>query len=396
MRGVMRILFCNYEYPPLGGGGGVVNAQLAEEIAKKHEVTVLTSCALDLPQRETVNGVEIWRVPVPGRTQQAAASMFSMLAYVPLGAVTGRSLLKQRRFDIVNTHFVVPTGPLGAYMAARARIPNVLTVHGGDLYDPSKLSSPHRHWLLRSLIRRLLRRADAVVGQSRNTVQNVATYYTRDVHCELIPLGIERPVEPSTHRRELGFDDGNKVLVTVGRLVARKAVSQLVDVVAELADPSVRLVVIGDGPLQKALQDQARKQNVSGQVIFAGFVDEQRKIDLLNAADLYVSTSQHEGFGLVFLEAMAAGLPVVCYDHGGQSDFLEHGITGSLVTLNHRDAFLRECVALLESPQRRRQISQENLSRVEKYYIDRCAARYEQLFENTITTHASNAGLPSR
>ena len=59
----MKILFCNYEYPPLGGGGGVVNAQIAIELAKRHDVTVLTSQGFGLPNEEIVDGVRIIRVP---------------------------------------------------------------------------------------------------------------------------------------------------------------------------------------------------------------------------------------------------------------------------------------------------------------------------------------------
>jgi glycosyltransferase involved in cell wall biosynthesis len=380
----MRILFCNYEYPPLGGGGGVINAQLAEQLAGNHEVTVLTSQAMDLPKREDVNNVEVIRVPVFGRNEAAAASMVSMASYLPSGAWRGRSLLKHRQFDVINTHFVVPTGPLGAHLAAVGKIPNVLTVHGGDLYDPSKSSSPHRHAVLRMVIRRLMKRADVVVGQSKNTIDNVHQYYIPDHPCQLIPLGIERPPGKQKGRAELGFANDDKVLVTVGRLVARKAISQLIDIVARMGDASVKLVVVGSGPLQEDLEAQAKALGIQDQVRLTGFVSSQEKADLLYAADLYVSTSQHEGFGLVFLEAMAAGLPVVCYDFGGQSDFLETGTTGALVPLNEQDLFQRECSKILSSPELCAQVAGENLRRVESYFIDTCARRYEELFESLV------------
>jgi len=378
----MRILFCNFEYPPLGGGGGVINADLAEELASKHEVTILTSQALGLPRHDVVNGVEVIRVPVLGRSQVAAASMISMLSYVPSGMWNGRSLLKSRRFDVINTVFVVPTGPVGAYLASTGNIPNVLTVHGGDLYDPSKASSPHRHLMLRMLIRRLLRRANAVVGGSENTIENVHKYYLPDHPCEFIPLGIKRPSKAETSRSHLGFAEGDKILVTVGRLVARKAISQLLEMVARLADPAVKLLILGDGPLKAELEVQAQDLGIDQQVRLMGFVNEKEKNELLQAADLYVSTSQHEGFGLVFLEAMAAGLPVVCYDFGGQSDFLQNGVTGALVSLNDQAVFRRECEALLNSRERRAVIAKVNLGIVESYFIDSCASRYESLFES--------------
>jgi glycosyltransferase involved in cell wall biosynthesis len=381
----MHILFCNYEYPPLGGGGGVINADLAEELAKKHDVSVLTSRAMDLEKRDVVNGVEVIRVPVLGRNQAAAASMMSMFSYLPSGAWNARSMVKSGRFDIVNTHFVVPTGPLGAYLASVAGIPNVLTVHGGDLYDPSKASSPHRHPLLRAAIRRLLRRADAVVGQSRNTIENVHNFYLPDFPCGLIPLGIKRPPSAVGGRAGWNLAEEDRVMITVGRLVARKAVTRLIETVANLEDPAAKLIVVGDGPLLPDLKAQAQELGVESQVLFAGFVTAQDKIDLLNLSDVYVSTSQHEGFGLVFLEAMAAGLPVICYDFGGQSDFLEDGVTGSLVPLNDLATFKDKCKTYLSSLEKRKAAGAENLRRVESFFIDTCAKEYEELFEQLVS-----------
>ena len=380
----MRILFCNYEYPPLGGGGGVINAHLAEELAERHDVTVLTSRALGTPKTENIGGVEVIRVPVLGRNQAAAANIASMASYLPMGAIRGYSLLRKRQFDVINTHFVVPTGPLGAALAAYAKIPNVLTVHGGDLYDPSKASSPHRHRVLRMAIRKLLRQASVVVGQSRNTIENVHQYYLPDIGCELIPLGIRRPGRHTVDRAGLRFSADEFLMVTVGRLVARKAVDQLIDIVHGYRDQSLRLIVIGDGPLLGELKKQAQERGVSENVTFSGFVSEEEKVNLLAAADLYVSTSQHEGFGLVFLEAMAAGLPVVCYDFGGQTDFLEDGVTGALVSLNDQENFSGACGHYMRSAAARSAAGEENRRRVETFFIDKCARQYELLFERMV------------
>ncbi len=189
----MKILFCNYEYPPLGGGGGVVMAALARELARRHAVTVLTSRALGLPAESLEGGVRIVRVPVFFRRELAVANFPSMLAYVPAATLRGLTLRRAGAFDVINTHFVVPTGPVGHVLRSIYRVPNVLSVHGGDLYDPSKASSPHRHAWLRAPIRYLLERADRLVGQSRNTLEHVENFYGVRRQAELIPLGIERP-----------------------------------------------------------------------------------------------------------------------------------------------------------------------------------------------------------
>jgi glycosyltransferase involved in cell wall biosynthesis len=383
----MRILFCNYEYPPIGGGGGVVNASLAEELARRHDITVLTSQGMGLPPVDVVNGVRVVRVPVFFRRSYAAANMPSLLAYIPMGVIRGRKLLMKEQFDVINTHFVLPTGPVGDQLARLGNIPNVLSLHGGDLYDPSKGTSPHRHWLLRQWVRRLLRRADCLVGQSKNTVANMQEYFAPDLDAVRIPLGIARPLVPSVRREDYGFADSDKILVTLGRLVSRKAVNQLIDVVRNLNDTNLRLVVIGSGPEEKMLRAQSKEAGLDAQVRFVGQVDEAKKFDLLKLADIFVSTSQHEGFGLVFLEAMAMGTPVVCYDHGGQTDFLEDRKTGGVIPLNDIDKFTDSVRLILADSSMAQSLSANVEKLMEDFFIDTCAERYEQVFEQAIRNH---------
>jgi glycosyltransferase involved in cell wall biosynthesis len=105
-------------------------------------------------------------------------------------------------------------------------------------------------------------------------------------------------------------------------------------------------------------------------------------------ADAFVTASQHEGFGLVFLEAMAFGLPVLCYDRGGQTDFLTTGETGHVVKLNDRDAFIRALIQLHTDRETRERYGRHNRKLVENYFIDTCAARYEQVFTAAIDRRA--------
>jgi len=382
----VNLLFCNYEYPPLGGGGGVVMAALARELARRHSVTVLTSRALRLPEESLEEGVRVLRVPVFFRRQLAVANAASMLAYLPMGALRALSL-KSVRFDLINTHFAMPTGPLGQFLAARYKVPNVLSVHGGDLYDPSKRSSPHRHWWLRAWVRRLLIRADAVVGQSRDTLARVQQIYGVQRHTELIPLGIARPPAVRGTREQFGLPAEAFVMVTVGRLVARKATAQLLDVLQQCARPAAHLLIVGDGPELESIRQEAELRGMAARVHLIGQVDDARKFAALSVADVFVSTSQHEGFGLVYLEAMAYGLPVICYDRGGQTDFLRSGETGYVVPLNDLPTFTRAVIDLHDDAVSRRQCGDNNRRYLEEYLIERCAQRYETVFELALRSH---------
>lgn len=391
----MRILFCNYEYPPLGGGGGVVMAALARHLARRHEVTVLTSQAGDLASQDYDGAVRVLRVPVFFRRHLAVANFPSMFAYLPMGLLRGAKIRRTERFDVINTHFVVPTGPLGHVLAKSYGIPNVLSVHGGDLFDPSKGSSPHRHAMMRGAVRWLLRASDSIVGQSQDTVRHVSSIYGVDKRVELIPLGIERPpaISPAS-RAHFGIPNDAFVMITIGRLVARKATPQLVEVFAQSKIPNAHLLIVGDGPDAQPIAERARALGLADRVHLLGQVSEEQKYAALSIADAFVSTSQHEGFGLVYLEAMAQGLPIVCYDRGGQTDFLTSGESGYVVPLNDRAKFSESLIALHADVDRRKDYGKRNLARVEQFFIDTCAARYEEIFNDVVAKHAHANGTP--
>ena len=130
-------------------------------------------------------------------------------------------------------------------------------------------------------------------------------------------------------------------LVTVGRLVRRKNLGSLLTALHRLGLPDVRLLVIGEGPERANLEAQARELGIAERVQFRGFVAEETKYQLLAAADLFVLPSLHEAFGLVYLEAMHCGLPVVATVPGGHEDFLSDGRTGFLVPRDDAGALLR-------------------------------------------------------
>ena len=196
----MNILVLNYEYPPIGGGGGFVTRDIMECLAEEgHHITVVTSGYPSLPSREICNGVAIHRVPVLSRRKLEVASMESMLSYLPSGFWHSFFECRLRKYDIINTHFAIPTGPLGCAISKLFDIPNVLTIHGGDIYDPSKSNSPHRKPLLSQIVRQILNWSDRVVAQSTDTRANAFKFHKPSCPIDIIPLGIKR-----SYRRQQG------------------------------------------------------------------------------------------------------------------------------------------------------------------------------------------------
>ena len=139
------------------------------------------------------------------------------------------------------------------------------------------------------------------------------------------------------------------------------------------------------------LAECAERLGVGRRIRFAGSVSDAEKYSLLAISDIFASTSQHEGFGLVFLEAMACGLPVVCHDRGGQTDFLRDGETGRLTGVGDHDGFVEALRKLAESPDERRRMGGRNREIVESYFIEHCARSYEELFEKVLAGRESVA-----
>ncbi|MGH2727389.1 MAG: glycosyltransferase family 4 protein, partial [Actinomycetota bacterium] len=311
----MRILLVNYEYPPLGGGGGVLTHTLAVELAKRHSVTVLTSRGAGLPAESFDNGVHVVRVSVLGRRELARASTASLLTFVPSGRRAGGKLVAGAQFDVVHSFFAVPSGEVGSALARRTGTPHVLTVIGADIFDPSRLS-PDRFRPLGAAVRRVVRGADRVTAISGDIARR-AEELTGRSGIGVVSCAVEAPSLPAGDRASLGWADGDVVVLTVARLVGRKGLDTLIRAVGQAGAP-LRLEVVGDGPHRRRLEALANAE-APGRVAFAGACDAREKARRLAAADTFALVSAHEGFGLVYLEAMHAGLPVLAGTLGGQT-----------------------------------------------------------------------------
>ena len=380
----MRILMVNYEYPPLGGGGGIAMKEIAEELAKSHEVHVLTSGTSSLPRLEKhpALNLTLHRARVVGRSARATASFLSMAAYLPAGCREGSRLLAQQQFDVVNTWFAIPSGIVGGTIARRHGVPHVLTVIGGDIYDPSKWYSPHRFFLSGLGVKWALNRADFHVAISSDIARRTKQYFAFDGPIDLIPLGIADPVVQKVPRAVVGMSDARKYIVAVGRLVRRKDYPTLLRALKALEREDVSLLLLGDGPERENLQRLARQLGLEERVEFRGFVPEMEKFQILSNADVFALVSLHEGFGVVYLEAMYCGLPVVAADVGGQVDLLEHGRTGSLVAAGEIAPLAKALAAYLDDTQMRTRMGTYNRQRFHEFSVANLARKYEAIYQN--------------
>jgi len=389
----MKILFINYECPPLGGGGGVASFQLAQELAKRHEIDYLTTGFKNLPKYEIINGVHIYRVPVINRKDLSTATYTSMLSFVPAGFLKGIELCKKKKYDCIHALFVVPSGICGLGLSRLFQIPLVLTALGGDVYDPSKRHSPHTSRILKCVISFLFNHSDKNTVESDNLRQIILHYYSPQQPVIIIPLGFLRPVFTQKSRAELQVPEDRTIFISVGRLVRRKGYEYAIRALSILPSASFHYFIIGDGPEEADLKNLAITLGLENSITFLGYVPDEMKFQYLAVSDIFLLPSIHEGFGICLLEAMHCGLPIVSTDNGGQTDILKNRVNALLVTGNDSDVFAVKIQELLLDENLRKNISINNLRDVKHYYIEEIASDYETLYVNLIKTR-SNEGTP--
>lgn len=311
----------NYEYPPLGGGGGVATKILIEALAQRNiKVTLVTSSETNQPKEERpAKNISIFRLPVRGRSQRPVASLRSLFSYIR-AVRKWSNTINPKDYDLVHSQFAVPTGLVGQQLAQRWHIPHVVTVHGFDIHDPTRNISADRfppvHWA----VQQVLSSADYITTQSRDIANRTRQGYHLKRDLSIIPLGIPKVAIPTGPKPAIlppGF-----ILVGVGRMVKRKGFATAIQTLS-LVSPKVELVLIGDGPELLSLQNLAKQLHLESRVHFLGAIHDQKKWEILAHSDVYILPSLHEGFSLSTVEAMMMGLPVIASSVGGQTDYLQ-------------------------------------------------------------------------
>jgi len=303
----VRVTMVNKYYPPHLGGVEFHLRDLAEGLVEHAaaDVRALVCNGENSRLEETINGVDVVRLPRVGE-----------LSSTPISWGFSRELRKEARRtpppDLMHFHFPYPWGEI-AWLTARPKLPMVVMYHSDIVRQKAALAG------YKPLLERFLDSADLIIASSPNMIEHSTFLAARKEKCRHVNFGlhVERTADnPGAVERAVELraaHQGRKIVLFVGRLVYYKGADVLVRAMEQV---DADLVMIGRGPLESELREIAVARGIAHRVTFVPPVDDDELSAWYHAADVFAlpSVARSEAFGLVQIEAHAAGTPVVSTD----------------------------------------------------------------------------------
>jgi len=392
----MRVVFVTFEYPPkIEGGAGIYAANLAKELVDiGHEVHVLTPCLTGSVREEVIDGVYVHRVDVIDKPYLLALSFWINLREAlsglnrQLGGIDilhGNNLTNLLIFQKIIPQIV--TVHSFSSLSINAEKPNVFK----RLFDKGE-----NNYFFKYLERSILNRSDIIIANSLYTKRAICAdnkLSTKESKVFVIPNGASiRVIDPLQRDDKLAirkeFNLGNyPIILFVGRLVPRKGLQFLIQAMKNLNKDEIRakLIVVGDGSDRFTYINLVNELNLNNQVIFTGYIDDNLLEKIYSLSDIVAIPSINEPFGIVALDAMIAGKPIVAFDSGALPEILENNANGMLVKSKDPIAFSEALSKYLSDPELAQMVGRRNLEAVlSKYSWKKYAEELDRVYNFAI------------
>jgi len=352
----MKIAILTYMFPPDDLGGIEIASQdISNQLVQKgKDVFVITSGKRNVTEKTNKN-VAVYRVTKP-RIKFLGSPLFWFKVFFAL---------KKIKPDIVHCQ-TVQMGVPGFLFNKIYKKPYIVWCHGFDVYFP---------WRFKKIISRVvLNSAAAVIALTNNMVSELQKNYGSRIF--VLPDGIDsekfKGFSKQAIRNKLKIDYKDKIVLFVGGLKEVKGIVFLIEAfkIINKKLPDARLFLVGDGPEKNNLENAVKEGGLEGKVTFIGKVENQKIPEYMALADIFVLPSLSEGLGIVNLEAMASGLPIVATNVGGIPEVVKDGENGFLVDPEDSQKIAEKVLLLLEDSGLRKNISDNNKEKVKKYSLD--------------------------
>ena len=370
-------------YIPFVGGAELAVKEITDRLPQ-HRFTCLTHrFNREWSRQEKIGNVEVVRVgqgigyQVSG-IRNYYGHFWQKLFYIFRAWRAAEKLHKQLPFDAIWA-IMAAYGGLAAllFKLRHPRVPMLLTLQEGD----SEGHILRRVGIFYPLWRLIFKKVDYIQAIS-NYLADFARRHGARCPVEVATNGVDIKFYENTKKYESTKKE--KIIITTSRLVHKNGIDVLIGAMAELKRcqvSGVRCQVLGAGPEEQKLKDLTLKLGVADQVEFLGHVEPDKIPGYLNQADIFVRASRSEGLGSSFLEAMAAGLPIIGMPVGGIPDFLKEGETGLFCRVDDPVDLAEKIKLLLIDADLRQKISQAGQALVARNYSwDIIAEKMNKIF----------------
>ncbi|MBU8879075.1 N-acetyl-alpha-D-glucosaminyl L-malate synthase BshA [Bacillus sp. FJAT-29790] len=360
-------------YPTIGGSGAIAT-ELGKMLAEKgHEIHFISS---SLPFRLNKMYTNIFY-------HQVEVNQYSVFQYSPYDIALASKMaevINRENLDILHVHYAIPHAVCAilAKQMSGKDFKIVTTLHGTDItilgHDPS----------LSGAIRFGIEKSDAVTAVSKSLIEETYELIKPEKQIEVVYNFIDERVYRLTNssylRKELGINEGEKVVIHVSNFRGVKRVKDVVKAFVRIAEQvPAKLLLVGDGPEMTVICSLVSHLGISDKVRFLGKQDNLE--ELYSISDLMLLLSEKESFGLVALEAMACGVPCIGTNVGGIPEVITNGINGFLCELGDIPAIAEKGISLLTDVTLHKRFSKEAISTAyNKFRAEIIVEQYEDIY----------------
>jgi glycosyltransferase involved in cell wall biosynthesis len=375
----MKICLVNALFHPFSGGVEKHMYELSRELVKQGvDVTVVTARIEGTAAYEEIDGVKVHRVP--GLSVKVPGLYPPPLVLSPLFVFYLKKLDDRYGFDIIHlqNRFFVDFDMAALYARVRGK-PFMMTIHNArplGISLPITVFGSAYDWLVGRWPFAL---ADRIIAVSEWVKYDIAKY--RIDEKKIIPVhnGINvssfKPAEAKNVRGQYGID--GPMLLFVGRMITQKGIPYLIDAMPLVLrkHPDTKLLLVGRGNALESIRKKVKKMGLEKSVIFSGYMSEENLKEAYGTCDIFVLPSVWEVLPIAILEAMSSSRPVVCTGAGGNAELVKDGLNGRVVPMRDPVAIADSVSALLDDPERMRDMGKAGRRRAEDEFDWKLIAR---------------------
>ncbi|MFO7154140.1 MAG: glycosyltransferase family 4 protein [Caldicoprobacter oshimai] len=380
----MKVLVLSHMYPSSFNflAGIFVHEQVKELIKQGCEVKVVSPVPLSffplnrmsnkwyrysqIPHKEVRDGVEVYYPRYVAFPKDLFFASSGLRMYWGIKKLV-HQIYEDFRFDVIHAHVALPDGYAAMLLSQELKKPFIVTIHGQDLQH-----TIYKNQGCRRSVEKVFKSANMIITVSGKLKRIGETEIGFPDKIRVINNGINKKkiegiallARDTSNRRD------EKIILSVSNLIKTKGIDFNLHALSRLLPkyPDVKYLVIGDGPEKESLLNLSKELGIDEHVEFMGKRPNDEVIKYMYNADIFSLPSWSEGFGIVYLEAMACGKPVIACQGEGIEDVIQHGETGFLVRPKDVDSLVEVLELLLDNPQRALDVGKKAQKHVMKNY----------------------------